>query len=431
VVFVNTVLKTCSRLAGKIRVPPDKSITHRAVLLSSLANGTSTIKNPLTAEDCLSTAACVDALGCKVEKKDGLWRVTGKGLWGYHKPASALNCGNSGTTMRLMSGILAGQEFESEMIGDASLSSRPMDRVAKPLTEMGARFSMREGRFAPYKIQGTRFLRPVHWKNPVASAQVKSAVLLAGLHVEGETSFEEPSTSRDHTERMLSACGATVMQAGFRVSVKGPASLRAQEWVVPGDFSSAAFFIAAAVLVDNAEVTLEEVNVNPTRTGFLTVLQSMGAKIILENQRNIGGEPVADLIVKGRADLRPAKIDENIVPQLIDEIPVLAVVATQARGTSILRGIEELRVKESDRIAAIAANLRALDAHVEEEKAGLLIEGPTPLKGAVVDARGDHRIAMSMAVASLIAHQQTTITGSESVAISFPNFWDLLKQLTS
>lgn len=426
---MNTTLKPCARFSGKIRVPPDKSITHRAVLLSSLASGVSTIHNPLTAEDCLSTVASVEALGCRVEKKDGLWKVHGNGLWGFRKPAGPLNCGNSGTTMRLLSGVLAGQDFESELTGDDSLSSRPMDRVSKPLEEMGARFTMRDGRFAPFKIHGTKFLRPIQWRNPVASAQVKSAVLLAGLHAEGETSFEEPSTSRDHSERMLGACGAQITRAGFRVSVKGPANLKSQEWTVPGDFSSAAFFIAAALLVDGADVTLEEVNMNPTRTGFLTVLQSMGAKIAIENQRDVGGEPVADLVVKGRADLRPAKIDENIVPQLIDEIPVLAVVATQARGTSILRGIEELRVKETDRIAAIAANLRALGANVQEEKAGLIIEGPTPLKGALVNARGDHRIAMSMAVASLIAHHETTIEGSESVAISFPNFWDLLGRL--
>lgn len=426
---MKTTLKSTSRFSGKIRVPPDKSITHRSILLSSLANGVSTITDPLTAEDCLSTASCVEALGCRVEKKEGLWKVHGKGLWGFRRPET-LNCGNSGTTMRLISGILAAQDFESELTGDTSLSSRPMDRVARPLEEMGARFHLREGRFAPFKIQGTKHLRPVQWRNPVASAQVKSAVLLAGLHIDGETSFEEPFPSRDHTERMLRGCGAVVANAGFRISVKGPARLSPQNWAVPGDFSSAAFFIAAALLIDGAEVVLEGVSVNPTRTGFLTVLQSMGAKIGLENQRDIGGEPVADLVVKGRADLRPAKIDENIVPQLIDEIPVLAVVATQARGTSILRGIEELRVKESDRIAAIAANLRSLGAHVEEEKAGLLIEGPTPLKGDVVDAHGDHRIAMSMAVAALIAHQETTITGAESVAISFPSFWELLKQLS-
>ncbi len=427
---MNTTLKPCTRLSGTLRVPPDKSITHRSVLLSALASGVSTIKNPLEAEDCLSTASCIEALGCRVEKSKGLWKVHGKGLWGFKKPAAPLNCGNSGTTMRLLSGILAGQDFETELFGDASLSSRPMDRISKPLEEMGARFNMKNGRFAPFKIQGTKVLRPIHWRNPVASAQVKSAVLLAGLHAEGETSFEEPSTSRDHTERMLGAAGAHVSVAGFRASVKGPANLKPQEWIVPGDFSSAAFFIAAALLVDGADVTLEEVNMNPTRTGFLTVLQSMGAKIAIENKRDVGGEPVADLIVKGKADLRPAKIDENIVPQLIDEIPVLAVVATQARGTSILRGIEELRVKETDRIAAIAANLRALGANVQEEKAGLIIEGPTPLHGAVVDARSDHRIAMSMAVASLIAHHETTISGSESVAISFPHFWDLLHKLT-
>jgi 3-phosphoshikimate 1-carboxyvinyltransferase len=428
---MKTSIKPASLFAGRVRVPSDKSITHRAVLLSALADGTSTIYDPLEAEDCLSTASVMESLGARVEKKPGVWKVTGKGLWSFSAPKKTLDCGNSGTTMRLVSGILSAQDFTSELSGDASLSSRPMDRVAKPLESMGATFSMRDGKYAPYRISGTKHLRPIHWKNPIASAQVKSSVLLAGLHVEGETSFEEPSTSRDHTERMLAACGATIERVGFRVSVKGPARLSPQEWRVPGDFSSAAFFIVAALLLENADVTLENVNLNPTRTGLLAVLQSMGAKIQILNPRDLGGEPVADLRVRGRVDLRPAHTDENIVPHLIDEIPILAVAATQARGTSTLRGIGELRVKETDRIRAMAENLRALGAHVTEEKDGLIIEGPTPLKGGLVNAMGDHRIAMSMAVAGLTAMGETVIDGSEAVAISFPTFWDLLKQLST
>lgn len=423
-------LKHVTRFAGTVSVPSDKSITHRAVLLSSLAEGTSTINNPLEAEDCLSTLGCVEALGCKTEKKKNQWKVTGRGLWGYKKPTTPLNCGNSGTTMRLISGILSAQDFVTELFGDASLSKRPMNRMTEPLSAAGAKFDLKDGKFAPFKIQGTKNLKPIVWKSPIASAQVKSGVLLAGLHANGETSFEEPSLSRDHTERMLKACGVSIKRTGTTVSVQGPAKLKPMEWYVPGDISSAAFFIVAALLVEGAHVELKAVNVNPTRTGLLDVLKNMGANIEITNQKDLGGEPVADLVIRGRQKLKAISIDKTIVPRLIDEVPILAIAATQAVGTTYLRGIEELRVKETDRIAAMAKNLKAMGANVTEEVDGLVITGPTPLKGAVVSSFDDHRIAMAFAVASLVATGDTTIDGSEAVSISFPTFWSLLERLS-
>jgi 3-phosphoshikimate 1-carboxyvinyltransferase len=424
------ILKPAQRFAGAVTVPSDKSITHRAVLLSSLASGTSTIHNPLEAADCLSTLSCVEALGCNVEKNKNVWKVTGRGLWGYKKPAKPLDCGNSGTTMRLISGILSAQDFDTELFGDASLSKRPMNRVSEPLSSMGAKFDLKDGKYAPFKIHGTKNLKPTAWKSPIASAQVKSSLLLAGLHAKGETSFEEPSLSRDHTERMLKACGVPVERNGFKVSIKGPSELKSMEWFVPGDISSAAFFIVAAILVKNSDIQLKSVNINDTRAGLLYVLERMGAKIDLTNKKDLGGEPIADIVIKGAQKLSAIKIDDVIVPTLIDEVPILAIAATQAEGTTYLRGIGELRVKETDRVAAMAKNLKAMGADVTEEKDGLVIKGPTKLKGAVVSSFDDHRIAMSFAVASLIADGETTIDGADAVGISFPTFWSLLEKLT-
>lgn len=418
-----------SRFSGTVQIPPDKSITHRAVLLSSLAQGTSVVTNPLEAEDCLSTLSCIEALGCGVQKKKGNWTIEGRGLWGYKPPSASLDCGNSGTTMRLLSGILAAQDFESVLTGDASLSKRPMDRIAAPLDAMGAQFQLREGKYAPFRLKGTRALKPVHWKSPVASAQVKSCVLLAGLHAKGETSFEEPSLSRDHTERMLKACGVALKQQGTIVSVHGPALLKPQEWTVPADMSSAAFFLVAGLLVEGASVALKSVNTNPTRTGLLDVLRKMGAQVGQKNEGDQNGEPIADLEVKGGAALQAISLEEKELPRLIDEIPILAVAATQAEGTTYLRGLSELKVKETDRMAAVAANLKTMGAHVKEEDAGLVIEGPTPLHGASIDSFGDHRIAMAFAVAGLIASGETTIRGSECVSISYPAFWESLSFL--
>lgn len=345
------------------------------------------------------------------------------------KPRGPLDCGNSGTTMRLLSGLLAAQDFVTDLTGDASLCKRPMDRVARPLEQMGARMTMTGGKFPPLTINGTRNLKPIDWKNPVSSAQVKSAVLLAALHTIGETIYEEPFLSRDHTERMLSACGVNVRREGARIRLAGPARLKAQTWRVPGDFSSAAFFIAAALLVKESHVTLESVNLNPTRTGFLSVLTAMGAAIDVANSNDVGGEPVGNVIVRGPARLKGITLKKADVPHLIDEIPLLAVVATQAQGTTVLDDVGELRVKESDRIHAMVQNLSSMGASIKETETGMIIAGPTPLHGAVVDSCCDHRIAMSMAVAGLIASGETHINQCECVSISFPQFWETLDTL--
>lgn len=426
---MNKVISPVKKFSGVLDVPKDKSLTHRAAIFAALSKGVSTVKNPLEAEDCLSTLSCVEALGCSVKRVPNLWTIEGKGLWGLKEPKAPLNCGNSGTTMRLLSGVLSAQNFTTELFGDASLSKRPMDRVAKPLQQMGAVFQLRDGKYAPYKITGTKNLKPIHWVNPVASAQVKSAVLLAALHAEGETIYEEPTLSRDHTERMLSGLGVNIRREGTKVYLKGPVSLQSQAWEIPGDFSSAAFFIVGALLLESSNVTLKSVNLNPTRTGLLQVLLKMGAKIQV-NQRESGGEPIGDLVINGKSNLKAGFVDEEISAHLIDEVPILAVAATQAVGVTKITGVEDLRVKETDRIKALAQNLLAMGANVKEEKDGLTIEGPTKLRGAHVHSFDDHRIAMSMAIAALVAEGQTTIEHSECVAISFPKFWDFLDELT-
>jgi len=423
-------VKPARSFRGSVSVPPDKSITHRAVLLSALARGVSNVQNPLNSEDCLSTLSCVRKLGCQVEKGKDSWNIEGKGLWGLMAAKGKLDCGNSGTTMRLMSGILAAQEFESELVGDASLSQRPMDRIAEPLSAMGAKFSLTKGKFAPFKIKGRRPLNPIHWKSEISSAQVKSAVLLAGLHAEGETVFEEPSLSRDHTERMLRGCGINVDRKEGAIIVRGPSEPKPMNWTVPSDFSSAAFFIAAGLLIDGSEIVLKGINLNPTRTGLLLVLEEMGANLEIRNRQEVGGEPAGDIFVRGKSDLQAVTLSKDLTPRLIDEIPVLAVLATQAKGESVLSGLEELRVKETNRLGAMANNLFRLGAKIRETKDGLIINGPTRLIGGAVDSFLDHRIAMAMAVAGLISKDGVAIQGSESVSISFPDFWNILDELT-
>lgn len=428
---MKVLVPPAQRLQGVLEVPSDKSLTHRSIFLSALAEGKSTIENPLMAEDCLSTAKCMEALGCKIDRSNAsLWKIEGVGLWGFKPPAYALDCGNSGTTMRLISGIMAAQNFSVTLTGDVSLSSRPMTRVAEPLRSMGAKIHLEKEKFAPIKIEGTPSLKPIHWNSKIASAQVKSCLLLAGLHTKGETSFTEPVLSRDHTERMLKASGVFVHQDGTRVSVQGPSKLKPQSWVVPGDISSAAFFICGALMVPNSDVVLKNINLNPTRTGLLDVLRNAGAVIQIENFGEKGGEPVGDLHINGPQKLGPLKIDETIAPRLIDEIPILAVLATQCGGVSHFSGLEELRVKETDRLRAMAENLKALGANVTEELNGLVIVGDYPLRGGSVKSFDDHRIAMAMAIAGLVSKGETEIEGSEAVSISFPQFWDMLKGLT-
>ncbi len=411
-------------LRGETRPPGDKSITHRAVILAALSTGTSRIVHPLEADDCERTAEAFRALGVAVEiDKRGEWIVMGHGLHGLREPnAEMIYCGNSGTTMRLISGVLAGQTFETKLMGDHSLSSRPMDRVVKPLLQMGAEISAREDRYAPLRIRGRRPLSPIEWKSPVASAQVKSCVLLAGLFAQGATTIEEPFKSRDHLERMMAAAGIKLDIHGNRVSIAGDQTLKAREWVVPSDISSAAFFLVASLIVPGSEILLRNVNVNPTRDGILEVLREMGASVKLEDNRVVGGEPIADIIGKTSA-LKPGRVTEEISPRLIDEIPILAVAATQAEGSTEIRGAAELRVKESDRLAHIARELTKMGAKIQELPDGLIIDGPTPLKGTTVNSFNDHRLAMAFAVAGLIAEGETQILNADCVDISFPTFW--------
>lgn len=417
-------------LRGEIRPPPDKSITHRAVFLSALAQGTSRIVHPLTADDCERSAEAFRTLGVSIEANpEGDWIVVGRGLYGLKEPdADLIYCGNSGTTLRLMAGVLSGQPFSTKLMGDKSLSGRPMDRVVKPLQQMGAEITARKGSFAPLHIHGRRPLSAIDWKSPVPSAQVKSCLLLAGLYAEGTTTVEEPLRSRDHTERMLAAAGVRLSVEDRRVSVRGGQSLTPQDWVVPSDISSAAFFIVGALLAPGSELMLRNVNTNPTRDGVLEVLEKMGASIKLERSLVSGGEPVTDLLVRHRG-LKAVTFGAEMIPRLVDEVPILALAATQADGTTEIRGAGELRVKESDRLTHIAQGLNKMGAQVVELPDGLRITGPTPLKGAVLDSAGDHRLAMTFAIAGLIARGETEINEADCVDISFPSFWQDLERI--
>ena len=410
-------------LAGRPALPADKSIAHRTAILAALASGESEIVGYSDAEDPQSTLACLRQLGVEMETRDGSLFVHGRGPGGLRAPAAPLDCGNSGTTMRLLAGVLAAQPFRSVLTGDDSLSRRPMERIAAPLREMGARIEMTDGH-APLAIHGGG-LRGITYRLPVASAQVKSAVLLAGLGARGETTVIETVPSRDHTERML---GLDVIEFGGErhVSVEGGRDVQARLRVVPKDVSAAAFFLVAGALAEDGIVEMSGVGLNPSRTALLDVLQAMGAPITVLDERDRAGEPLADLRVEASGGLQGVEVGGALIPNLIDEIPVLAVAAAVARGRTVIRDAAELRVKETDRIAATADFLRAMGADVEERPDGLVIEGGAPLHGTTVDARGDHRIAMAAAVAALSASGATTIHGAEAAAVSFPGFWDAL-----
>ena len=423
-------------LHGSVRVPGDKSISHRALLFGAIATGTTTIEGLLPAEDPLSTAACLRAMGVTISAIDssGVVRVEGVGLDGLQEPAQVLDCGNSGTTMRLMLGLLAGRDGRHFVLdGDASLRRRPMARVAKPLAQMGAQINGHDGgNKAPLAIAG-QVLSGGTVRTPVASAQVKSALLLAGLTASGSTTVIEPALSRDHSERMLRAFGAELScnpqgPKGPSVILQPGAVLRGQQVVVPGDISSAAFWLVAGLLVPGAELTIENVGLNPTRTGILDVLEMMQAPLTVLNQRDVAGEPVGDLLVKP-AQLKSFNIAGELIPRLVDEIPILAVAALAAEGTSVIADAAELRVKETDRLAVMARQLRAMGAELEESDDGLVIPGGQQLKGADVDSETDHRVAMSLAVAALVAEGNTRIARADAAAVSYPNFWDDLARL--
>ena len=422
-------------LKGTLTVPGDKSISHRAIMFGSLAEGTTTIHGFLKGADCLSTIDCFRKMGISIEEKEDTIYVHGKGLHGLHKPEETLDVGNSGTTTRLISGILAGQNFDTVLSGDASLNSRPMGRIMKPLSMMGADItSIHDTGCAPLSIKG-RSLNAIHYDSPVASAQVKSCVLLAGLYANGKTSVTEPALSRDHTERMLRSFGANIVSDKNTCTITPPETLHGQHIEVPGDISSAAFFIVAALITPNSEITINNVGINDTRAGILKVCQDMGANITLLNAREESGEPVADLLVK-TSSLRGTIVEGDIIPALIDELPVIALMACFAKGQTIIKDAHELRVKESDRIAIMTENLGAMGADIIDTDDGFIINSrsdntiPT-LHGASINCSMDHRIAMTFAVAGLNADGETIITDSDCVDVSYPGFFAQLKQLFS
>ena len=415
-------VRTALSLRGEVLLPGDKSISHRALMIGGIADGESRVRGLSEGADVASTTACMRALGVEIE--DGV--IGGRGMRGLRQASAPLDCGNSGTTMRLLAGLLAAQPFESELAGDESLSRRPMDRVVEPLRRMGARAG-----WPPLRVGGGDGLRGIEYQAPVASAQVKSSLLLAGMYAETPTEVVEPAATRDHTERMLRAMGADIQTADRRVRVARTDHLTPIDIDVPRDVSAASFWLVAAGLVAGSHVRMPGVGLNPTRTGFVELLRRSGFTVVVSADPDAAGEPVGTIEVGPASDLRPLEIDATTAAAMIDELPVLAVAATQLPGTSTVRGARELRVKESDRIAAMTEALTAMGADITEQDDGWTIRGPRHLEGATVDSRGDHRIAMAMAVAALIADGDTEIEGAESVDISYPGFWDQLDALRS
>ena len=420
-------IKTQTRLRGELTVPGDKSISHRAVMFGSLAQGTTRITHFLEGADCLSTISCFRKMGVDIERNASEILVHGKGLHGLSAPSEILDVGNSGTTTRLISGILAGQSFTSELNGDASIQSRPMKRIMTPLQSMGADIvSIKGNGCAPLRITG-KSLQAVHYQSPVASAQVKSCVLLAGMYADGITRVTEPVLSRNHTEIMLNYLGAKVTSQGTTASIEPEPLLKAREIQVPGDISSAAYFIAAGLLTPDSQILLRNVGINPTRDGILKVCRAMGADITLLNI-NEEGEPVADLLIRS-SQLHGTTVEGSIIPTLIDEIPMIAVMAAFAEGTTVIRDAAELKVKESDRIAVVTEGLRRMGADIQPTEDGMIIHGGKPLQGAKINSYLDHRIAMSFAVAGTICDGTMDIVKGDCVNISYPEFYKDLYSL--
>ncbi|MGZ0053228.1 3-phosphoshikimate 1-carboxyvinyltransferase [Brevibacillus gelatini] len=421
-------VRQAKKIAGTVRVPGDKSISHRAVMFGALAEGVTTIEGFLPGADCLSTISCFRRMGIEIEQQGDKVTVYGKGWYGLQEPEQHLDVGNSGTTIRLMSGIMATQPFHVVLEGDESIAKRPMRRVIGPLRQMGAKIDGRkDGEFTPLSIRGGK-LEGIAYQSPVASAQVKSAILLAGLQANGVTSVTEPHLSRDHTERMLQAFGVSVVRDGLTVSVEGGQKLTGRAISVPGDISSAAFLIAAVMVVPGSSLLIENVGVNPSRTGIIDVVKAMGGRLELLNERVVNEEPVADLLVT-HSQLHGIEIAGDIIPRLIDEIPVIAVMATQAKGKTVIRDAEELKVKETDRIATVASQLSKFGGRVTPTEDGMIIEGETALTGAVIDSMGDHRIGMAMAIAGLAATGETGIENEEAINVSFPGFEELIASI--
>lgn len=423
-------IKPAITLNGEITVPGDKSISHRSIMLGAIANGITTVRGFLRGEDNMSTMKAFRSMGVKIDDDGEIIKITGSGLHGLKEPDDVLDCGNSGTTIRLITGLLSGQSFFSVVTGDQYLRKRPMKRVVEPLSNMGAKISGRNGgTLAPLAINGGA-LSGIIYNSPVSSAQIKSSIMLAGLYADGETIVHEPTLSRDHSERMFRLFGASLNILTDGVAVRGGQELTAQEVTVPGDISSATFFIVAALITKGSELLIKNVGVNPSRTGAIDILQAMGGDITLVNAREVSGEPVADLLVR-YSHLKGTSISGSVVPRAIDEFPVICIAAARAEGITMIRDAHELRVKETDRIKAISGNLKKLGIAVTETDDGMDITGSDQILGGTVDSSGDHRIAMSMSIAALVASSSITVTDIGCVATSFPTFFTLLEKVAS
>ncbi|MDE5780017.1 MAG: 3-phosphoshikimate 1-carboxyvinyltransferase [Lachnospiraceae bacterium] len=420
--------KKIHTLKGEVSIPGDKSISHRAIMLGSISDGITEVTNFLQGEDCLSTINCFEKMGIEIENQTDKVIIHGKGLHGLSAPQTTLDVGNSGTTTRLISGILAAQNFTSELNGDASIQKRPMKRIITPLSMMGADIcSIKGNDCAPLRITG-RQLHGIHYNSPVASAQVKSAMLLGGLYADSDTCVTEPYVSRNHSELMLKYFGADVKTDNTTVSISPASRLNGQKIHIPGDISSAAYFIAAGLIIPNSEILIKNVGINPTRDGILRVVKDMGGNITLLNRQCSTGEDTADILVKS-SNLKGTTIGGEIIPTLIDEIPVIAILACFAEGRTIIKNAEELKVKESNRIDVMVSNLSLMGADIAGTDDGMVINGGRPLVGAVIDSNADHRIAMSFAIAGLAADGETKISGDECVSISYPEFYNDLNSL--
>ncbi|MFT9600569.1 3-phosphoshikimate 1-carboxyvinyltransferase [Mesobacillus sp.] len=425
---VKTLLTNRISLEGQVKVPGDKSISHRAVMFGSIANGITRIENFLPGEDCLSTIACFRQLGVDISQNGSIVTVTGKGVDGLAQSEETLYVGNSGTTIRLMMGILSGLPFKSSLEGDESIAKRPMTRVTLPLGKMGASITGRNnGEFTPLTVEGQK-LNGITYELPVASAQVKSAILLAGLQAEGETIVVEPVKTRDHTERMIKQFGGKVERDGDAVKVTGGQKLKSAQINVPGDISSAAFFLVAGAIVPGSDILLRNVGLNPTRTGIIDVLRAMGADFIIEPYEGEFAEPAGDIRIK-HSKLKGTIVEGNLIPRLIDEIPVIALLATQAEGKTVIKDAGELKVKETNRIDTVVNELKKLGANIEATDDGMIIQGKQSLDGGTISAHGDHRIGMMLSIAALLCKRDVTLEQSEAVAVSYPDFFDDLYSL--
>ncbi|MEK4969465.1 3-phosphoshikimate 1-carboxyvinyltransferase [Cytobacillus sp. FSL R7-0696] len=420
---------THNGLSGEIHIPGDKSISHRSIMFGSIAKGKTVVKNFLAGEDCLSTIACFRKLGVKIEHENQTVIIHGEGMDALKEPEEVLDVGNSGTTIRLIMGILSGRPFHSVLIGDSSIGKRPMTRVVGPLKEMGAKIEGRQsGEFTPLSVTGGE-LESITYTLPVASAQVKSAIILAGLQAKGTTKIIEPEKTRDHTERMIHAFSGKVSNDNGMISVEGGQSFKATNLIVPGDISSAAFFLAAGAIVPNSKIVLKNVGLNPTRTGIIDVLKEMGAKMTIEPYESNGHEePAGDIFIE-TSELKGVTIDGEMIPRLIDEIPIIALLSTQATGKTIIKDAQELKVKETNRIDTVVNELKKLGANIEATDDGMIIEGQTSLSGGTVESCGDHRIGMMLSIASLISDGDIELHQPDAIAVSYPSFFDHIDHL--